>query len=421
MDTTQHFDNQWSQFISNMEQMVALLENQQQHPVQQVLNLIGLCSSYSEFLDALLPYYESQLSSLRLRVAVHRRYKADFGRLDERLRRVDLGTLRSLPSTAGRQSRYAGTTFYSEGLYSLTELMRHNAPMVCDAFVKMREETSAIMQRLADLPRTYDAANLLRTFQTELAAYKNSSEGQALTLTYRRNTLSRTKAADIADRISDLDDAYAASPVTKIYRKFAGNPLEFCIQVRKGGFADDDFKPCYEYIAQRELLDELERELTEPRNVATAAGPVAVVDLNDHIFMRRYVGNAARAAALREAIRGLFDDGHDGIDTSQKNQMFVVYYILRQHNLLRNTQIPAFMEQMARWYPSLFVRDEVGRYSRSIYSEMKNWRTVDGSLVVPDALFAFVESPQCQLRQSKANAFRRKIQRAESTILKALR
>ncbi|MCR4659597.1 MAG: hypothetical protein K5650_04810 [Bacteroidales bacterium] len=419
MDTTQQFDIQWKRFLNNMEQLVTLLESQRQHPVQQALNLMSLCSSYSEFLDALLPYYEAQRASLRLRTAVHRRYKDNFSRLDERLQSLDLSAIEALPATVGRMSRYAHTPFYSEGLYSLTELMRQNAPVVCKAFAKMRAETAAIMQRLADLPRNYDAQRLLKNFEDELEAYKNSSEGQALLLTYRRDTLHRIKPTDVTRLMEELDADYEALPVARLYRKFAGNPLEFCVQVRKGTYSDDDFKYCYEYIAQRELLDAIDSEFSASRS--NPGDEAALVDLTDHIFARRIIFNATRAATLRELIGSLFDDGYDGIDTRQKNQLFVLYYVLVQHNMLATTKATAFMEQLERWYPARFEHNRLPLYVRSIYTEQKRWRNADGSMVRPDALFQFLGSPQCTLRQSKADAFRRKIQRAERTILQVLR
>ena len=156
MNTAQKFDNQFVRFIANMEANVAMLENQRSHPVQQSLALMSLCSAYSEFLVALIPYYDSQLGSLRLRQPVHRRCKTDIARLDERLEAIDLSELEQLPKTMGLQSPYNGTPYYSEGLYSLTEIVRREAPTLCQAFHNIRHEVNSLVQKLADLPRYYD-------------------------------------------------------------------------------------------------------------------------------------------------------------------------------------------------------------------------------------------------------------------------
>ncbi len=311
--------------------------------------------------------------------------------------------------------KYKNTVRYDPSMDEIAQAIFQNRPNI-GRFI--RNTCVSITQRLqsfVDLSsRQQPADKWVNVLQHDKAAYAKSREGKASMKSYQHDVLNDLKKEDVKKEKSTLYTNHKDNPIVRLHKKLHSDPEEFVYKLREGNFSQENLKDFYDYAMKLDAL----LDIQNPHRMKSL---MSVPPVDQEHLNKKVVSDGLKAWELFQAVGGFFATNEEElsqkIDPSTHNQLFIIYYLLFEMNLLEpGCTVQDFVDQLSAWYPNFVPNDQKKKDQiiGSIYAEKRNWTDDKGLMPRYCDLQNFVANATTKkgskLKARKASQFRTKMQ-----------
>lgn len=400
----------------------------QSHKTQPYTLLFQLTKPLSEGIAACEEYYLLSSQSLLVFNAEHAQLLNDWVSIGPTITEIfnmlpSSQNDTSLSDTLTKPCQFKDTHIYNKSIDTIAQTIYQNKTEV---YLFIYNSCQTITQRLKDIvdlsSRQQPADKWNETLKQGKSDYAKSRVGKASLKNFQRDVLTDIKKEDVNAEKRNLYNSFKDNPIVRLHKKLSSDTEEFIYQLREGDYTQKQLEEFYDFTNKLDALLFIQKpQSMEPKRT--------VPPVNQDHLNKRIIDSGYKAWQLVQVIGTLFattkEECRTKIDTSKKNQCFILYYLLMEFGWLEpNCPVGDFVEQVAAWFPNIVPDDPKfhSQICKSVYTEKESWTDEDGLMPRYTDLQNYVakvtNQPDHPLKARKASQFRLRMQNCYIELLK---